>query len=476
MSGCGQGRKGHGKDGRATLRVKQEHIDNGGEEERDSKRPRTSTTDSNNVITGSGTTMMNDVAVPSSTTVASQSNAATATAVATSTASTIENNITSNNSNDNSKNGEESRSGNGGINNGNNSSNGDNVLTRLPIKKEVKKELYKLVDTDHCSRDASLQALYRLLQWNFNDSYDDILWFRDYFYNYAGLQIVLDFAEKFSNDAECVENATLVLQRMVRGIRNCFHSKSGEGTNIIFNHGGIEILLQSSSKLVEGNLNGPKLKALENIWGLFDTISYAIHADGTKIDTSSRSFKDRFCSIVNSCLDILAKLLSRDDRTSFDIMSIAFSILGNASKISTKMKDYVVIREIRNKGIISKTVEVFKMDDDSWNFRDNKLLRSVLCMLTDLNDNNLLTQASDFQSLLPLLVVAIKRFSRGFTIYIESSIITLLEKAVNTIEIKLIIEKAGVPGALVLLLETDDAPERMKKRVRNFVVKIICTR
>jgi hypothetical protein len=501
MSGCGKG-------GKATLRVKQEQTDNGGsEEERILKRPRTSTTNSNNVISGSDTTTtttttMNGVVAPSSTTAASQSNVVKATAVATSTASTIKNNITSNNriiknkessdngdidndvvkatavatstastiknnitSNNNSIIKSEESSDNGDINN--------DVLTRLPTKDELKKELYKLVDTDHHSRDESLQALHRFLQWNdINDTYSDNLWFNDYFYKYAGLQIVLDFVEKFSNDAECVKNALSVVYEIVY---NCYHPKRGEGTNIIFTHGGIEILLQSSNKLVEGNLNGPKLKALDSIWDLLDDILLCTidpsetadrTADRTKIDTSLKSFKDRFYSIVDSCLDLLTKIQSRDDQTSLGIMSKAFSILGKASKISTDMKDSVVNGEIRKKGIIPKTVEVFKMDDGSCNFRDNKLIRCALRMLTDLNNNNLLTQASDFQSVLPLLAVALKEFL--FTA------ITLLEKATDAIENKSTIEKAGVLGALVPLLERDDT-RHVKDRVRNLVANI-CSR
>ncbi|OEU08577.1 hypothetical protein FRACYDRAFT_264496 [Fragilariopsis cylindrus CCMP1102] len=447
MSECGKG-------GKATLRVKQEkeQTDHGGEERRDSKkRHRTSTTNSNNIISGSDTTtttitMMNKVVVLSSTTAASQSNAVIkATAVATSTASAIKNKITN--------------------------SEGDNVPTRcLPTKDELKKELYKLVDTDHYSRDESLQALHRFLQWNsIRDTYSDNLQFNDYFYEYAGLQIVLDFVEKFSNDAECVENSISVVQKMVY---NQYRSKPGEGTHIIFSHGGIEILLQSSNMLVEGNLNGPKLGALESIWNLFgDIFSYTIYpsgtadrtADRTKIDTTSKSFKDRFYSIVDSCLDLLTKIQSRDDQTSLGIMSKAFSILGKASKISTDMKDSVVNGEIRKKGIIPKTVEVFKMDDGSCNFRDNKLIRCALRMLTDLNNNNLLTQASDFQSVLPLLAVALKEFL--FTA------ITLLEKATDAIENKSTIEKAGVLGALVPLLERDDT-RHVKDRVRNLVANI----
>ena len=135
------------------------------------------------------------------------------------------------------------------------------------------------------------------------------------------------------------------------------------------------------------------------------------------------------------------------------------------------MKDHVVKGEIRKKGIIPKTVEVFKMDDGSLNFRDNRLMRCALRMLTDLSNNNLLTQASDFQSLLPLLAVALKEipcdtFCTAFP---------LLEKATAAIENKSIIEKSGVLGALVPLLETDDSPKFDQDRVRNLVTKI-CTR
>jgi hypothetical protein len=304
------------------------------------------------------------------------------------------------------------------------------------------------------------------------DSYNENLWFSDYFYNYAGFQIVLDFVEKFYNDAECVEKATLFLQELVY---NSYPMEHKESVNIIFNHGGIEILLQSISTLVEGSLDGPKLKVLDNIWNLIYAIFCKIDDDGTAdgTDISSKSFKDQFYSIVDSCLDILTKIQSCDDRTSIDIMSKAFLILGKASKISTEMKDYAVKGEIRNKGIIPKTVEAFKMDNDSWNFGDNELLRSALCTLTDFGDNNLLTQAFDFQSLLPMLVVAINKPTGIF--YLGSSIITLFVKATDTIENKSIIGKAGVLGALVPLLETDDTSEIVKYRVCNLVVKI-CTR
>ena len=111
------------------------------------------------------------------------------------------------------------------------------------------------------------------------------------------------------------------------------------------------------------------------------------------------------------------------------------------------------------------------MDDGSLNFRNDKL-RCALRMLADLSDNNLLTQASDFQSLLPLLAVALKEFpSDTFC-----TAITLLEKATDAIENKSTIEKAGVLGALVPLLERDDTCEYVvKDRVRNLVAKI-CTR
>jgi hypothetical protein len=427
---------------RPRLRFKREQTDNGGEEERDSKRPRytrISKPISSKGKISSDTTMVNDIAALPSSSNAPQSNATTTTAVATSTASTIKNTITS-------------------------KKNGD----ALPTKDELKKELYKLVDTDHFSRDEALQALHRIIEWHDIDDDDN---FRDCFNNYAGLQIVLDFVEKFSNDTECVENATLVLLDLIYN----YDHECGDSPNIIFNHGGIAILLQSTSNLIEGNLDGPKLKALKNIWGLFDIIFYSIDADWNNIDTSSKSFKNRFYSIVDSCLGILTKLQSRVDRTSFGIMSNAFSILGYASKISAKMKDCaVVIGEIRNKEIIPKMLEVFKMEDDSWSCRDGILLRSALRMLTDLNDNNLLTQASEFQSLLPLMVVAIKKFPPG--IWLESSnIITVLKKATDTIENKLILEKAGVLGPLVSLLKKDSTNDRMKDIVRNLVAKI-CTR
>jgi hypothetical protein len=404
MSGKGKG--GKGKSTGAILRVEQEQIDSGREEDRDSKGRRT----------GSDTAMMS----------------------------------------------------------------GDNVPTRLPTKEELKKELYKLVDTNHHSRDESLQALHRFPEWNdICDIYSDNLSFSNYFYSYGGLQIVLDFVEEFSNDAECVEIATSVLQEMVNNIN---HMNGWESINILLNHGGTEILLKSINKLVEGNLNGPKLNALDSIWGLFDIIfSYTIDASGTadrtKIDTSSRSFKDRFYSVVDSCLDILTKIQSRDDRTSLEIMSKVFLILGKASKISTGMKDDVLKKEIRNKGIIQKTVEVFKMNDGSWNFRENTLIGCALRMLTDLSDNKLLTQASDFQSLFPLLMVALSEFNsiyRGSNIL--TTILTLLENATDTTENKSIIEKSGVLGALVPLLERGNLPEYVvKDRVRNLVAKI-CTR
>jgi hypothetical protein len=414
---------------RATIRVKQEQADNGGEEERDSKRPCTSKPISSKVIIGSDTTMVNDVAAPSSSSIAPQSKAA-----ATSAASAIKNKITSK------KNGDTSGNGNGDINNDNN-----NIPTRLPTKEELKKELYKLVDTDHFSRDESLQALHRIDQWNdINDNYNDGLYFRDYFYNYGGLQIVLDFVENFSNDAECVESTKLFLQGDML-------SELFESRDIIFNHGVIQFLLQSISKIAEGNLDGPKLKALENIWDLIDTI-FGIIGYGRrrrKIDVSSNSFKNRFYSIVNSCLDLLTKLQSHDIQTSFDIMSKTLSILVHVTSISKTMKDCAVEEKLRDKGIIPKMLELFKKVD----VRDEKLLRSALRMLEDLNDENLLTQASDFQSLLPLLVAALKN-------YPGPNIITMVEKATDTTESKLILEKAGVLGSLVSLLEknstTDD--------------------
>jgi hypothetical protein len=111
---------------RPRLRFKREQTDNGGEEERDSKRPRytrISKPISSKGKISSDTTMVNDIAALPSSSNAPQSNATTTTAVATSTASTIKNTITS-------------------------KKNGD----ALPTKDELKKELYKLVDTDHFSR------------------------------------------------------------------------------------------------------------------------------------------------------------------------------------------------------------------------------------------------------------------------------------------------------------------------------------
>ena len=110
------------------------------------------------------------------------------------------------------------------------------------------------------------------------------------------------------------------------------------------------------------------------------------------------------------------------------------------------------------------------MDDGSLNFRNDRLMRCALRMLTDLSNNNLLTQASDFQSLLPLLAVALKEFpSDTFC-----TAIPLLEKATDAIENKSTIEKAGVLGALVPLLERDDT-RHVKDRVRNLVANI-CSR
>jgi len=263
---------------------------------------------------------------------------------------------------------------------------------RIPKDKELSTEL-QILDSDHSSRDVSLQSLKNIQKWidtadgiNNDDYYysSSSSWsssttstrFWKSFLANGGVPKVLDFIVRFMDDLECVEKATSMIEWMTT-------LKKSLAWKHIRRHDGIQTLrkLNDNYLVVEeqggsadhrdnnGNNDDDlrKTKIVQSVWKILTSIitTGGGHHHGVKEYGISLS------AVTDLCLDTIAKLQSATNEkdkdcccsssssaSSFIIASI-FNILQKiTTSIMTKIEfeqsrlfhDFLTVFELRNPG------------------------------------------------------------------------------------------------------------------------------
>jgi hypothetical protein len=128
----------------------------------------------------------------------------------------------------------------------------------------------------------------------------------------------------------------------------------------------------------------------------------------------------------------------------------------------------VTNKYLQDKDILSKCLEVFKKDDGTW--KNEELLRSAIVFFNYCRLSNLLDKSSDYEMLLPFLVVVLKKYSSNDTI--RKYVFGMLDGACSTVNDRKIIARSGVMEPIAALLTSDYINEGMKDRVCTLLHKI----
>ena len=133
-------------------------------------------------------------------------------------------------------------------------------------------------------------------------------------------------------------------------------------------------------------------------------------------------------------------------------------------------KNYVTKKYLRGKNILSKCLEVQKRNG-LWTFEGRGGLIQVAIEFFDCCcDANLLDDSSDYEIILPLLVVALKKFPSNDEI--REGAMNMMDRSCSTINDKKIIERSGALEVLAILLASDEInDEDEKDTVRTLIGK-----
>ena len=128
---------------------------------------------------------------------------------------------------------------------------------------------------------------------------------------------------------------------------------------------------------------------------------------------------------------------------------------------------------LQDNDILSKCLVVFKKDD-VWTCQGEELLRSATHFFRWCCFKNLLDRSSDYEMLLPLLVMVLKEYPSNSTI--RNAAVHMLHSACSLVTDKKIIERSGTVEVLGALLKWNDISEEAKTTVRSLIHKIIARR
>ncbi|OEU11868.1 hypothetical protein FRACYDRAFT_244988 [Fragilariopsis cylindrus CCMP1102] len=340
----------------------------------------------------------------------------------------------------------------------NNDDNEDNNR-ELPTPAKLSKELSKIV-SDRYSRDESLRALKNLYTWALTQDVD----FLKLFHIYAGIVRVVDFLNATMNDIhckgsirmECIENAADVIMLITFKGENAINNEvATKNVATLLDCDGVNTLIAASEEYTGGKAV-PQLKAVHSVWRAFTQISDSLMIQDTAI------------TIFGTGIDIMSQLKSVDgDIASKTLEHVFHSLCGIV------YHDRMTKKYFQDKNILPKCLEVFKKNG-TWNFRScEELIHKAVVFFNICRTKNLLDESSDYEMILPLLVVALKKFPSNDKI--RGHVVNFLNNACSSeANNKKTILRSGVMEPLVLLLASDEInDENWKDKVRTLISKII---
>jgi len=199
-----------------------------------------------------------------------------------------------------------------------------------------------------------------------------------------------------------------------------------------------------------------QLKAVYSIWLAFRNITCGTAAIN----------KDQAVALFDTGIDIIHQLKSVEGQFTSLILEHVFCTLDNI----VFAYNYITKEHFQDKGILSKCLDAFKKDD-TWECRSENVFVSVTSFLKRCLAEELWDHSSDFEMLLPILVIGLKKFPLNDRI--QNISITLLVGACRMINDKKIIERSNAMEPLAVFLASGNNINEAKKiKIRSFIHKI----
>ena len=216
------------------------------------------------------------------------------------------------------------------------------LLLLLPTFDKLAKELCKIVDTDHYSRDDAKRALANISRWGYagdDDNSDNSIFLSD-FSELGGIQRVLLFLQHNQNDPSCVMVAMKVIMACThRPFNHPNFSITNEITRSFIMRNGIDIVLVAGKEFSNNNNDNKdtqqqqqQLHALRWIWMVLMNVT-------EKTSTFEIVEKDQLLAIFDSFLETMPKLVGlRNNATT------------NAATVTTNNKNKIVVSPKKSSG------------------------------------------------------------------------------------------------------------------------------
>jgi hypothetical protein len=303
--------------------------------------------------------------------------------------------------------------------------------------------------SDRYSRHEKLQTLKYVYKWAHNG-----VDFLKLFHACGGISSLLNFLIKTmydgncvgANRMECIEYVALIIGDATSLEENNVNEDIAKKVvTSIMECDGINPLIAAASEEYSGGDDVPQLNALDSVW-------YALRNISSEMDEMKDLInKDQAIALFDTGINTISHLKSVDYPEASSTVEHIFVTLS-----SVVFCNYVTKKYLQDNDILSKCLVVFKKDD-VWTCQDEELLQSatrffVLCCF-----KNLLDKSSDYEMLLPLLVMVSNSGIRHDAMY-------MLDGAE-------IVERSTVE-VLESLLNMEDVNEDTKKMVRYLIHEI----
>jgi hypothetical protein len=334
----------------------------------------------------------------------------------------------------------------------------------LPTTNQLSQELCKIVDIVHYSRDESVRALANLHKWACTEDHA----FLKSFHTYGGIAKVLDFLKATMNDGnckgsirmECIESAANVISTVTYSGENDDNNEIAKDiATTLLNCDGINTLISASEEYTGGG-DIPQLKAVRSVWNAIMNLTYIFTTDSLS--------QDEAITIFDTGIDVISQVKSVGGHIASETLEhvlYTFYIMLYNNHVITK-------KYFQDKNILSKCLEVFKKNG-AWDCRTEKVTEFGINFFNSCHIKHLLDDSSDYEMILPLLVIAIKKYPSNDEI--RKYAMKMMNRSCSTINDKKKILRSGVMESLGVLLASDEINdnEDEKNKIRTLITKII---
>ena len=365
-------------------------------------------------------------------------------------------------------------------NNPKNDDDDDNA--RLPTRRELSKELCRIVDLDTYSWEQALATLKKLSKWLKQQDLD----FLKSFHLFGGGVKVLDFLTSSIDDvnckgkirSRCIGWAASVISSAVFCVEDNHGNTEDTVTKIhasIVDYDGINTLINASEEYIGGD-DFYQLYALWNIWGALRNIS-ALDSDKKEIS------KEQAIAVFETGIDVMFDLKTVD--TSWEncpsggrpknlkkrglpsncVLEHVFCTLNSLVHQGYLTTEYC----IQNKTIVGKCLDVFKKNEGTWIDRGEAVTKWATSMFICCYNKRLLCD-SDYEILLPFYAYALKQHAANKDI--RNHAIGFFSRSCAAVHDKNIIKQSGVMELLAVVLGSNEIDNDNKKKVGVLIGKI----